>query len=57
MITTDSQTSQITSKSIMKMNNELTYVHMRLNKQNEKKEKIIKLENRISLIIYKELFH
>ena len=41
----------------MKMNNELTYVHMRLNKQNEKKEKIIKLENRISLIIYKELFH
>ena len=39
------------------MNNELTYVHMRLNKKHKKTEKIIELENQINSIISKELLY
>ena len=40
------------------MNNELAFIHMRLNKQNKKEtETITELENEIDLIISKELFY
>ena len=39
------------------MNNELTYLYIRLNKQSKKIEKIIELENQVNLIISKELLY